>query len=326
MAETSDNANKRTGVRAGQSNGMKNAASAHLVKKAAAANGIQKATTKGIKAGRPPLAKRPPAQVSKHVTHTKIRQFHQSQKELAKAEAKGDEVKAEELRKRLEDLGGLQAYQEASILGQSVDRGGDSSIVLMEWLKPDAAVMKDQEPKLTLLEVGALSTKNACSKSGLFEIERIDLFSQADGIIQQDFMERPLPTHDHEQFDIISLSLVLNFVPDAEGRGEMLRRTTQFLDRRAPREMPDTLQKTYPALFLVLPAACILNSRYMDEERLTLIMASLGYVQLQRKLSAKLVYYLWQLRDQSVPEEQKFTKSLVNPGGGRNNFSVVLKG
>ena len=69
-----------------------------------------------------------------------------------------------------------------------------------------------------MLEVGALSTSNACSRSGLFEIERIDLNSQAEGITQQDFMERPLPKDSSEQFEIISLSLVLNYVPDAIGK------------------------------------------------------------------------------------------------------------
>jgi hypothetical protein len=32
------------------------------------------------------------------------------------------------------DLGGLDSYQKASTLGQSTQRGGDSSVVLIEWL------------------------------------------------------------------------------------------------------------------------------------------------------------------------------------------------
>ena len=32
-------------------------------------------------------------------------------------------------------LGGLSAYQEASRLGQSIERGGDSSKILVEWLQ-----------------------------------------------------------------------------------------------------------------------------------------------------------------------------------------------
>ena len=35
----------------------------------------------------------------------------------------------------IEKLGGLQAYQDASKLGQAGERGGDSSRVLIDWLK-----------------------------------------------------------------------------------------------------------------------------------------------------------------------------------------------
>ncbi|KAK5135971.1 hypothetical protein LTR08_004429 [Meristemomyces frigidus] len=276
----------------------------------------------GISKGRPPLAAKPQAALSSVKTRQLIRTHHALNKQLAKAEADGDTAEADELKKRIADLGGLKSYQQASQLGQANDRGGDSSSVLMEWLKPAAAQLGSQPAKLRMLEIGALSTKNACSKSGLFDIERIDLFSQADGIVQQDFMERPYPAKDTDQFDIISLSLVLNFVPDAEGRGEMLKRTCRFLNIK--KSLPDKLQAFCPALFLVLPTSCIANARYMNEERLTNIMASLGYVMMHVKQTAKLVYYLWQLRDKSVPEEQIFSKKQVNPGAGKNNFSVVL--
>ena len=276
----------------------------------------------GISKGRPPLATKPKAALSSVKTRQLIRTHHALNKQLAKAEADSNGSEVEDLKKRIADLGGLKSYQQASQLGQANDRGGDSSSVLMEWLKPVAAQLGSQPTKLRMLEIGALSTKNACSKSGLFDIERIDLFSQADGIIQQDFMQRPYPVKDTDQFDIISLSLVLNFVPDAEGRGEMLKRTCRFLNVK--RSLPDKLQALCPSLFLVLPASCIANARYMNEGRLTAIMASLGYVMLHVKQTAKLVYYMWQLRDKSVPEEQEFAKKQVNPGAGKNNFSIVL--
>ena len=275
--------------------------------------------------GRPPMAKKSKPTISRKATGNMIRSHHRLHKQLVKAEAKGNDEEAGNLRKRINDLGGLESYQLASIQGQASDRGGDSSIVLMEWLqdiKPDLA---SSNPKLRMLEVGALSVDNACSKSALFEIERIDLKSQADGITKQDFMERPIPKFDKDQFDIISLSLVLNFVPDPEDRAKMLRQTCRFLDQRAPRTRPDSLQDRFPALFLVLPAACITNSRYMNEERLTLMMSSLGYVCLKRKQTARLIYWLWLLRDRPVPDEQNFPKKEVNPGKVRNNFLILLR-
>lgn len=272
-----------------------------------------------LKSGRPPTAHKTPASISSKATQKLIIAYHALQKDLSKARASNDEEKATALQAQIDALGGLEAYQRASIQGQSTSRGGDSSLVLMTWLKPYVPALKALAKPFKMLEVGALSIKNACSTSKLFDIARIDLHAQSPGITQQDFMERPLPTSEEEKFDIISLSLVLNFVPDTKGRGEMLRRTTQFLRRDATSSMPDLAA----TLFLVLPAPCIENARYCNEERLTLIMTSLGYCLLQRKQTAKLVYYLWQWRDGAVIGE-KFTKQMLRDKGGMNNFCIEL--
>lgn len=68
-------------------------------------------------------------------TRTLIRTHHTLNKAYTRAAASGDLQRAEDLRAQLKDLGGLQAYQRASALGQSKLRGGDSSRVLVEWLK-----------------------------------------------------------------------------------------------------------------------------------------------------------------------------------------------
>jgi len=284
-----------------------------------------KRASRQLSAGRPPTVSKPQASLSSQKTRQLINEHHQLNKQITKAELDGDRAAADELRKRIERLGGLKLYQLASLEGQSKERGGDSSVVLMQWLQPIIGSVKRSGTKLRLLEVGALSTKNACSNAGIFEIQRIDLHSQGEGILQQDFMERPIPNGDADQVDIISLSLVLNFVPSPVGRGDMLRRTCQFLDTCARAESEEQLRHTFPALFMVLPAPCITNSRYMSEERITCLMASLGYIMLHFKQTAKLVYYLWQLRDEPSPEDQDFAKKQVNPGPARNNFCVVLR-
>jgi 25S rRNA (adenine2142-N1)-methyltransferase len=285
---------------------------------------------KSLSSGRPPNVTKPRASMSSQATRKLIRTHHTLNKKLETAKSKGNDAEAVELEAQIEKLGGIKAYQQASIQGQSIDRGGDSSVVLMKWLEPTSDALSKNEPKLRLLEVGALSTSNVCSRSGHFDVQRIDLNSQGDGILQQDYMERSLPKSGAEKFDIISLSLVLNYVPDATGRGEMLKRTCQFLDTRHRIDRDSAIQAVFPALFLVLPAPCVTNARYMDESRLGEIMNSLGYVLLQRKQTLKLVYYLWQL--QGVPNEAKaktktkakFLKKEVNPGPTRNNFSIVL--
>ncbi|KAK8169815.1 putative methyltransferase-domain-containing protein [Phyllosticta citrichinensis] len=271
--------------------------------------------------------------LSAKTTASIIRTHHQLQKTHAQAVKSGDQAKAAEIQKQIEANGGLKKYQVASITGQSAERGGDSSRVLVDWLEefrlPGAKKGKEADGGsqsasrcvYDLLEVGALSTTNACSQRRYLSVTRIDLNSQSPGIQQQDFMARPLPKGDDDRFDIISLSLVLNYVPDAEGRGEMLKRTCQFL--RATSE--DAGERPTPCLFFVLPAPCLTNSRYLDRPRLARIMESLGYVLLRDKVTSKLVYQLWKWTGKLLGKLQKFAKVEVNPGPKRNNFCVVLK-
>ena len=287
----------------------------------------KKKTTKlrSLSQGRPPTIKPQKRSISSKATRTLIRTHHTLEKQKAKALADGDVTKAAVIAKQIEQQGGIESYQRASLTGQTKERGGDSSRILMEWLEPVVPVLKDLATNgqaARLLEVGALSVSNACSKSRLFDVERIDLNSQAEGIKQQDFMERPLPQDEKEQFDVVSLSLVLNYVPDPVGRGKMLLRTLTFLKAASPSE---ALATFLPSLFLVLPVPCVTNSRYMDEAKLESIMRSLGYTEVKKKLSNKLVYYLWR---KSAPKPQKtisFKKEELRSGGTRNNFAIVLK-
>jgi 25S rRNA (adenine2142-N1)-methyltransferase len=274
-----------------------------------------------ISHGRPPRLHRSKTGISSKATRTIIRSHHNLQKAHAQALKAGDESRADDIKKEIEERGGLKLYQQASIIGQSSSRGGDSSRILMQWLDDDDTEVRNSQ-RYKMLEVGALSRSNVCSRSGLFDVTRIDLHSQDPQIEQQDFMERPLPAVHQERFDIISLSLVLNYVPDAAGKGDMLRRTCQFL-----RHTRDEASRVFPALFLVLPAPCIDNSRYMTEELLDMIMESLGYAKLRQKISKKLVYSLWKYEPNSEKQFGRKTvmKKEINPGKGRNNFAIVLR-
>ncbi|KAL8710541.1 MAG: hypothetical protein Q9220_004974 [cf. Caloplaca sp. 1 TL-2023] len=283
---------------------------------------------------RPIFAKKS-SSISSQATRSLIRTHHVLQKQLHTALANNDTASTERLRAELAASGGLQRYQEASIQGQSCERGGDTSRVLMEWiedcyssgLRPGSSGCQ----KLRMLEVGALKIDNACSRSRMLDVQMIDLHSQHPGIQQQDFMERPIPlkqSSESEGFDIVSLSLVINYVGDAMGRGEMLKKVRSFLRREGRRKQSAEAADTIlPALFLVLPAPCVTNSRYLTEERLDDIMISLGYRKVKRKLSSKLVYYLWHYDNPSehVGGNTRFDKQEIRRGPMRNNFAIVLQ-
>jgi 25S rRNA (adenine2142-N1)-methyltransferase len=134
-------------------------------------------------------------------------------------------------------------------------------------------------------------------------------------------MERPLPKTEDERFDIISLSLVLNYVPDAVGRGEMLKRITKFLRRGAAKA--DASTSALPALFFVLPLPCVDNSRYLDEELLLRIMGDLGFIMKYSKNTSKLCYYLFISTQE--PTTATTEKRKIRDGPGMNNFCIVVE-
>lgn len=261
--------------------------------------------------------------LSSKATRTLIRSHHNLHKKLRSAEREGNDSLANSLKAQIETSGGIDAYQKASIQGQSAARGGDSSKVLVDWLR-ELGVEKPSadQPPLRLLEVGSLKVDNACAKSGLFDMVRIDLNSQHKEILEQDFMERRPPgpgLMETDGFDVVSLSLVVNYVPDAEGRGQMLLHTTKFLRK------VDGSSRSMPGLFLVLPAPCVHNSRYMSPDRLLLILEAIGYRLLKSKTTNKLVYYYFVHADAATRPVAQFRKEVIRDAKGMNNFAIVLK-
>lgn len=213
--------------------------------------------------------------------------------------------------------GGLEAYQSASIHGQTSNRGGDSSKKLIEWLEkePYKQIIACADASLSALEIGCLNPLNYISTSGIFaNVAKIDLNSQSPHILQQNFMERPLPKLDKERFNLILCSLVLNFVPTPKERGDMLRRITKFL-------LPGGMS----SLFFVLPLPCLQNSRYMDKEIFEKMMSDLGFKKSNSYEATKIIYYLFDWDAKNVKKNVKYSKKQIYDGPKRNNFSIILE-
>src|SRR5579862_7533492 len=212
----------------------------------------------------------------------------------------------------------LSLYQNASSKGQDVHRGGDSSRELVKWLG-------DECPSdFRVLEIGCLEADNAIAKyvqKHQKSIRRIDLKSRDPRIEEQDFMTLTVPQEVStfyvklmQKYDLISLSLVLNFVPTPQGRYDMLKRTTLFL------RDPATYHNIYPALFVVLPLPCVSNSRYLPRDHFLDIMKSLGYSLFRTKESKRMAYWLFCWTGNV--EEREWKKKVINEGKGRNNFAI----
>lgn len=249
--------------------------------------------------------------------------YEQSLKEIKKSENEVyriDEIPQDQLIEKLAKIdaelqirGGIQAYQSASTQGQDSNRGGDSSKKLIEWLKADK--YKNGLSNINALEIGCLSPHNLISTCGIFsDIIRIDLNSQGPLILQQNFMERPLPKNDLEKFNIISCSLVINFVPSPKERGDMLIRITKFLKK------PTSTSAS--ALFMVLPLPCVSNSRYFDNDLFQRIMESLGFEQSFYYEAKKVAYWLfdWSGKVNAI----KTHKREIHSGPTRNNFCITI--
>lgn len=208
-------------------------------------------------------------------------------------------------------MGGLDWYQKASLLGQCKQRGGDTS----RWLVPKLRELGSRDCKLRLLDVGALSCLNYSREKSWIDSVPIDLHSQEPGIHQQDFLDIKISKHPFEKpFDLVCLSLVVNFIGDPTKRGDMLRQAAKLLNKDG-------------MVFLVLPRSCVDNSRYFDHDRLTAIMQYLGFEQLYSHCTAKLAHFLYRqnkLPPAAATTTVQYKKTLLHSTPNRNNFSIVI--
>lgn len=188
------------------------------------------------------VARKPSQATNSLTTRSCIRRFHvllKKKAQLQTGSSQGgikDDIKA--INDEIEALGGLQKYQEMSTVGQSNERGGGSHKILISWLKDMKNELRSSLPLQRvlssfyflyaglialdldhrLLEVGALKPDNYASITSWISVTPIDLHSQHPSIKEQDFFLLSQTENAHK-WDVISLSLVVNFVPEPKDRG-----------------------------------------------------------------------------------------------------------
>jgi len=184
--------------------------------------------------------------------------------------------------------------------------------------------------RIRLLDVGSLSN-HYLPYSDLIDCTAIDLNPQHPSVKKMDFFDMPVPRSnrtasisesgssqngdgDDGLYDVVVLSLVLNFVGDRSKRGLMIQRSLKLL-------RSDGVGR----LFIILPAACLRNSRWINHERfVTKCMKPLGATLGECKYTRKLACMEF-IKDpaSTTPAVRSFrSEGIVLPGETRNNFSI----
>ncbi|GAA6013472.1 hypothetical protein JCM11491_006093 [Sporobolomyces phaffii] len=279
-----------------------------------------------------------------------IREFHALEKQLKSPQTTPAEREA--LLKRQAELGGLETYQRASLHGADKSRGGETSKWLIKQLKQfkvaldtadkgkekekekvEPTVLEDgtkvwpkpkERRKLKLLDVGAIAG-TAYASEGWIDTTSIDLNPQAPHVIKTNFFDFPVPpsSSESELYDVVSLSLVMNFEGSLINRGHFLLHAHSYLKRQSP-----------GYLYLVLPLPCLTNSRYLTHQHLRQILASTNWEVVAHHDSSKLTH--WFLKETTKGGDGEGDKARrgdgkvwkreeVRRGVERNNFCIVVK-
>ena len=217
-------------------------------------------------------------------------------------EDKAAQIAALEAKK--EKIGGINAYQKASKLGEARHGSFNSAKWILKQLRAfNVFANRTEDEKLRVLDVGALDN-NYKKHAKWIQCTPIDLNPQSNEVIKADFLKL-----DDKEYDVVVLSLVVNFEGDIRKRGDMLRKCPKLV-----------VDQGY--LFIVLPLPCLNNSRYLNEEVFVSIMESLGFDVCSQYNSKKLSFFMFRKTHQV--QVKSFPKKILRKGGNHNNFAIVL--
>lgn len=270
-----------------------------------------------------------------------IRDFHVIEKRIAAldrdpkfvGDPEAQDRKRTRLQAELAKLGGIDAYQKASLSGERQFSFNSAHWVLDELFDRREQIVEELlckgiKPACTLLDVGAIKNKydpeneprvRHLTSFFMLQTTSIDLNPQDKHVIKinfLDFAREQLPG----SFSIVVLSLCINFEGNPTKRGEMLRMAAHLLPEGG-------------FCFVLLPAPCVENSRYMN---LNLFLKTLRVVGLElakhpvnkqpsHKTSRKLFYAVARKRIALAQPHTAIKRTLCRGGKHRNNFCIIVK-
>lgn len=258
--------------------------------------------------------RRPPAPIATEHARA-ISRYHALEKQIARA----TKSEKEALLAEQQALGGLETYQNQSTTGGAVLRGGESS----KWCSKILMELWPLSRRIQLLDVGAIAGTAYAKWKHKFDVTSIDIQPRAPQVIPSDFFDFPLPTKEEERFDVVGLSLVINFVGDLSKRGDMLLHAHKYLRRGG-------------YVYVVLPLPCLTNSRYMTHDHFASLVRATGYDVVRNEDSHRLTRWLLQEAEPRTDirsdtdvrrafwDGSVFAKRQLRPGAQRNNFCILL--
>lgn len=266
-------------------------------------------------------SRKPVVEVSRRKDRTIINEFHTLNKKIEAVQKNPSMPKEDKASKialleaKQEKLGGISAYQRASRLGEVRHGSFNSSKWVIKQLKafnvrPAAQKLKPNtstdgpNEKLNLLDVGALQN-NYQKHVKWIQCTPIDLNPQRNEVIKADL----LTIDAREKYNVVVMSLVINFEGDVRKRGDMLRKCQQLIVDQGH-------------LFFVIPLPCLKNSRYLNEDLFVSMMDSLGFDVCVSHKSKKLSFFMFRKTRQC--QVKSFPKQVLRKGGNHNNFAIVL--
>lgn len=155
-------------------------------------------------------------------------------------------------------------------------------------------------------------------------------------VLKYDFFDYPVP---EKPFDVVALSLVINFEGSLTRRGELLLLAAKSPGSLLTSVVADSLSPTGEMLrhahkylkptgmlYIVLPLPCLVNSRYCTHDRFESILKSTGWKTVRQHDSAKLTYFLCARIGDGRGDELVWKREEVRSGVHRNNFCIVVGG
>lgn len=272
-----------------------------------------------------------------------IAKYHEIKKKLAmvdKSPQFPNEASRQAMRQvfraQLEMIG-IEQYQNASREGETLGGGFDSSQWVMLAL-PEYCDRFCRTNRISLLDVGAIAHRfpnelevphqesaSADSETRAkvsLNVTSIDLNPEdseaGKAVIKADFFDfaKQKLGEQGELYDVICLSLCVNFEGCAKRRGLMIHLASRLL-------------RSGGLLFLVLPRACVKNSRYLDEERFRNILNMTHMGPISTTYTTKLMKSISERKDTGDQVNRRewallAKKVALRKGKDRNNFAICL--